>query len=82
MIRLIRIGDQIMDGRDDFAFWDTVVDKFVELYDTTVFSSVEDLIEADRLHGEQPSAPPRHDIERLVRHARSAKCPEKDPLDE
>lgn len=50
MLRLIRIGDQIMDGADDFAFWDTVTDRFVSFADWIgpVLSSLDELDEALR----------------------------------
>lgn len=38
MIRLIRIGDQISEGHEDFAFWDTVHDCFVNIDGDTVWS--------------------------------------------
>lgn len=41
MIRLIRIGGQIMEGNEDFAFWDTVRDRFVEIAGNTVWDSRE-----------------------------------------
>lgn len=85
MIRFINIGDQITQFASDFAFWDTVVDKFVTLCDETVFHSVQHLIQCDRNHCLDAEAgkrdKPRHDIGRLVAFARGAKMPEKDPLD-
>lgn len=48
MIRFVYIGDQIRPGSKarDFAFWDTVHDKFVEFSGDTVFSSLADFREA------------------------------------
>jgi len=69
MIRLIRIGGQIMEGNEDFAFWDTVRDKFVEIDGETVFDSREQFeeyastddgkcwIDLDRLRGFLDNAP-------------------------
>ncbi len=40
MIRLIRIGDQICHGEDQFAFWDTVRDRFISVHGEQVFDSL------------------------------------------
>lgn len=42
MIRLIRIGGQILEGNEDFAFWDTVRDRFVDIDGETVWHDRED----------------------------------------
>lgn len=43
MIRIVRIGDQIIEGCDDFAFYDTVTDKFLVFDNEQLFGSLEDL---------------------------------------
>lgn len=40
MIRFIRIGEQIMEGDDAFAFWDTISDHFVDVDGEFVFTSI------------------------------------------
>lgn len=44
MIRLVLIGNQILDHHKDFAFYDTIVDQFVSINGETVFSSRQDLL--------------------------------------
>lgn len=44
MIRFIRIGDQILENYDQFAFYDTIRDHFVDLDGTQVFDSIDDLL--------------------------------------
>jgi hypothetical protein len=51
VIRLIRIGGQIMEGNEDFAFWDTVRDRFIEITGSTVFPSERAFIDDCRCHG-------------------------------
>lgn len=46
MIRFIRIGDQICDGDDAFAFWDTVTDRFVSVAGEVLFDDRDDLDDA------------------------------------
>ena len=45
MIRFIYIGDQICDGASEFAFFNTVNDKFMTFAGEQVFSNVKDFIE-------------------------------------
>src|SRR5690348_20489 len=47
MIRYIEVGSQITLERGDcqFAFYDTVTDRFLELGGAMVFDSVQDLVE-------------------------------------
>jgi len=42
MIRFIQIGDQIMEETNQFAFYDTVTDKFLSFNDTQVFDDWEE----------------------------------------
>lgn len=44
MIRYVHIGDQINEGADEFAFFDTVTLKFIVFSDEQVFDSVEDFL--------------------------------------
>jgi hypothetical protein len=46
MIRFINIGDQITQESNDFAFYDTVTDEFLELQTGPVFSDRSDFEEA------------------------------------
>lgn len=46
MIRYIHLGDQINEGADEFAFYDTIPGAFVEIAGSVVFSSRRDLEEA------------------------------------
>lgn len=39
MIRYVHIGDQILEDRDQFAWFDTVIDEFIEFNNETVFNS-------------------------------------------
>ena len=39
MIRLVKIGDQITEDYDEFAFFDTVTDRFLEFRGEQVFES-------------------------------------------
>lgn len=43
MIRFVYIGDQIEEGAEQFAFFNTVTDKFINFDGEQVFDSVEDL---------------------------------------
>ena len=42
MIRFIDLGDQILEGMREFAWFDTVVDRFIEFNGTHVWDSWED----------------------------------------
>lgn len=42
MVRFVNIGDQLTDGVNDFAFFDTCVSKFMEFGGEQVFESLED----------------------------------------
>ena len=42
MVRFVNIGDQITDGVNDFAFFDTCVSAFMEFAGEQVFDSLED----------------------------------------
>ena len=46
MIRFIQIGDQILDGADDFAWFDTVRDMFIGVGDCYVWETWQEF-EAD-----------------------------------
>ena len=41
MIRYVYIGDQITDGSEEFAFYDTVNDKFMEFSGNQVFDTLD-----------------------------------------
>ena len=43
MMRFIKLDGQILSGDRRFAFYDTVIDKFVELMGEQTWDSVEDL---------------------------------------
>lgn len=45
MIRFVLIKDQIEDDKCQFAFFDTITDKFIELDNQQVFNSIEDFAE-------------------------------------
>lgn len=62
MIRFIDIGGQINEGAQDFAFYDTVRDRFIGLDEDVVFADREVLVEAWR-----STAHPTVDLERLLR---------------
>lgn len=44
MIRFINITDQITDGEQEFAFFDTVTDKFKTFSDSQTWNSIADFI--------------------------------------
>lgn len=44
MIRYIKIGDQISVGENEFAFYDTVVERFYEFSGMQVWNSVDEFI--------------------------------------
>lgn len=46
MIRFVYIGDQITKGGREFAFFDTVTERFASFDGESVFESVEDFKEA------------------------------------
>lgn len=45
MIRFIRIGDQIIDGANEFAFYDTTTDTFRNFSGISTWETVEEFIE-------------------------------------
>lgn len=44
MIRYIHIGDQICEGNNDFAFFNTITDAFISFSGEQVFSNMDDFI--------------------------------------
>lgn len=52
MIRFIDIGDQICEGNNDFAFYDTITDSFLTLGDFQTFSNLEEL---NSFHASEPN---------------------------
>jgi len=42
MIRYVHIGDQINEGADEFAFYDTRSDSFIDFEGSQTFDSLED----------------------------------------
>ena len=69
MIRYIHIGDQIIDGDDSFAFYDTVLDIFVDIAGDQVFDSREDLVGAVKARDFGPAvggSGVRYDVNRLL----------------
>jgi len=44
MLRYIHVGSQILDGGIQFAFWDTVTDRFIEYNGTQVFDDWNDFL--------------------------------------
>lgn len=48
MIRFVLIGDQIIEGENEFAFFDTVGDNFVSFDGDYVFSDIDDFNEIGR----------------------------------
>lgn len=61
MIRFIKIGSQIIEGENQFAFYDTVVDSFIEFGGNHVFDSIKDFTECFR------STNPGESIDRFTR---------------
>jgi len=45
MIRFIDLGDQILEGQREFAWWDTVVDEFEEFNTAQTWETWEDFAE-------------------------------------
>jgi len=45
MLRYVYIGDQVIEGGEQFAFFDTVADSFLEYGGDTVFDGFDDLVE-------------------------------------
>lgn len=45
MIRYVYIGDQICEHNRDFAFFDTIPDRFIDVDGQHVFTSIEDFID-------------------------------------
>lgn len=66
MIRFVYLGGQINEDARDFAFYDTVVDKFVASPDgtTVIWDSVEDF---DAHAADRPPHPPGFDAVRMRR---------------
>jgi hypothetical protein len=48
MIRFVKIGNQINEDEDSFAFFDTVTDKFMEFDGEQVFEHLSDFVEIAR----------------------------------
>ncbi len=44
MIRFVRVGDQVDEGEDAFAFYDTVREEFVDFGGSQLFDSVEEFL--------------------------------------
>ena len=42
MIRFIDLGNQIMDDYNEFSFYDTTIEKFVEFQGNQTWDSIED----------------------------------------
>jgi len=42
VIRFVRIGDQITEGGNEFSFFDTVTDTFINFVGSQVFDSLKD----------------------------------------
>lgn len=54
MIRYIHIGDQIYDEDNSFAFYDTVIDRFISLSHEQVFDNIDHLTECHKLELQNP----------------------------
>lgn len=46
MMRFVHIKDQVNFGYDEFAFFDTTIDRFIEIDGQQVFESIQDLKDA------------------------------------
>lgn len=44
MVRFIKLGDQINEGVNEFAFFDTVTDKFITFSDCQTWDCISDFI--------------------------------------
>ena len=60
MIRFIDLRDQIIEGIDEFAWFDTVVDEFLNFADTQTWESWEDFVE------DYNYAPTTYEFDRFV----------------
>lgn len=59
MIRFIDLSDQICEGTNEFAFWDTTVDRFCNFNGSQTWETVEQFI----MDFEEEKLPVRHSIE-------------------
>lgn len=60
MIRFLNLQDQIVDGGDDFAFYDTITDRIVRLNGEDAWDRLEDFTPDYAHHyrgGESPTQP-------------------------
>lgn len=64
MIRYVHIGDQIEEGAEMFAFFDTICDRFITLHDSQVFADAVDVTAAWALADAAGDGPP--DLGRLL----------------
>lgn len=62
MLRFVYIGAQIIGEEKQFAFYDTIPDKFIELDGMQVFDDWADFCDYWKSHGEEY---PQHDLERF-----------------
>jgi hypothetical protein len=66
MIRFVYIGDQINADQRAFAFFDTVLDRFVSIADEQVFDTLDDLRAALAVDAASALAHRRHDLVRTA----------------
>ena len=62
MIRFIKIGDQICEDENHFAYWNTITDKFLYFDGDCVFDSWEEFMH----YYEHDNDPEKYGLERLM----------------
>lgn len=65
MIRFIDLGDQILGGEKEFAWYNTVTDQFLKLSDSQTWSCWKDFVED--FWGDVDYDPSPEDLERFTR---------------
>jgi hypothetical protein len=64
MIRFIDLDDQITEGDNEFAFYDTVTDRFVEIFGSVTWPTVRALYnDVCASMGKDPETMPNKDID-------------------
>jgi len=66
MIRFIDLGDQILEGEPQFAWFDTITDRFIELGGTQTWSSWEEFKEDYMGEKSVNAIPESWDLERFA----------------
>lgn len=65
MIRFVYIGEQIIDGNQNFAWYDTITDEFISFNGQMIFDSWEDFEKAHELEKADAWMGEHTDIERF-----------------